>query len=164
MLTEHRKITYSKFLPHISIAWLAAGILLGHLLATIIPIENLNKISSYTKVSHLTSDSQLATAITVALIALMPLAIILFRSYGFEAIYISSKGRIFLLTLSLIVLPLAFDVIPISEGTKHYMLVRTLTTYFDWFGSTLSVFLFMWCFAFFASLAASRTGSTREIQ
>lgn len=154
-----RKIIYSKYLFHISIAWLVIGIALGHLLCFITPSE-IGSINSYTYISHLTENSRLATSITIAHTALLPIAIILIRRYGFTSISIPTRGRILLLIISLPFLPASLGLLPASEGTKYHGLAMTMATYLDWFGASLFLFLFMWVFAFSVSAACSRKTSS----
>jgi hypothetical protein len=159
MSTAPRKITYSKYLFQISIAWLVIGIALGHLLSFIIPSE-IGSINSYTYIGHLTENSRLVTSITIAHIALLPIAIILITRYGFTSISIPRRGRILLLIISLPFLPVSLGFLPASEGTKYHGLAMTMATYLDWFGASLFLFLFMWAFAFSVSAACSRKTSS----
>lgn len=159
MPTAVRKVTYSKYLSHITIAWLVIGIVLGHLLSSIIPSQ-IDSLNPYTHISNLTENSRLVTAITITHLALLPIAIILIRRHGFTSISIPRRGRIFLLIISLPSLLASLGLLPASEGTKYHGVAMIMATYLDWFGASLFLFLFMWVFAFSVSAACSRKTSS----
>lgn len=161
MQRQERKVKLSSRLAPISAGWFLLGIMLGHILIRFLPLNSIESAGLFVNSYDLAEQKSLFISVAVANILISPAAIFMFNRHGFVFSNIPLRGRLILLLIALVLLPLALDLVPVSAGSKHHILSSFMSQMWGWLGAALFIFLFIWCMAFCIS-AAIISGTTHD--
>lgn len=156
MPPKRNKLKISKKLACISFAWLLLGITAANLLSTIISDSDIGNLHIYSNLSQKVDNPSSFLLACLTYLATLPTMIWLMHKHGFKSNIKSIKGKIFLITLAIVPLPMALDIIPLGRNTKYSKLALFFIHHWDWIGATLIVFAYLWITAFLISAATTK--------